>query len=220
MSQLRNFKMDRQEADPSKKPWRDWRLNLQKQKHAFPRCSSSHRTVWVWLVHFGWKGFLGRLGGFLSFFGTCRWSCLVWRLHVKSASTVKTSSFARTLILNCGWFISDKTIKLWKISERDKRPEGYNLKEEDGRYRDPTTVTTLRVSSLLSLNWPHSSDFFSPSPRAHRFACGSVSTCPVRLSALHFLWCQLADTFTSRVILRYFNWLGVLKDCDWVPTCL
>lgn len=65
---------------------------------------------------------------------------------------MKTSSFARTLILNCGWFISDKTIKLWKISERDKRPEGYNLKEEDGRYRDPTTVTTLRVSSLLSLN--------------------------------------------------------------------
>lgn len=42
---------------------------------------------------------------------------------------------------------NDKTIKLWKISERDKRPEGYNLKEEDGRYRDPTTVTTLRVST-------------------------------------------------------------------------
>uniref|UniRef100_W5NGT3 Serine/threonine-protein phosphatase 2A 55 kDa regulatory subunit B n=1 Tax=Lepisosteus oculatus TaxID=7918 RepID=W5NGT3_LEPOC len=40
---------------------------------------------------------------------------------------------------------NDKTIKLWKISERDKRPEGYNLKEEDGRYRDPATVTTLRV---------------------------------------------------------------------------
>jgi len=42
--------------------------------------------------------------------------------------------------------LSDKTIKLWKISERDKRPEGYNLKEEDGRYRDPNTVTALRVS--------------------------------------------------------------------------
>lgn len=56
------------------------------------------------------------------------------------------------LILNCGRFIADKTIKLWKISERDKRPEGYNLKEEDGRYRDPTTVTTLRVSSSQSAN--------------------------------------------------------------------
>lgn len=81
MSQLRNFKMDRQEADPSKKPWRDWRLNLQKQKHAFPGCSSSHRTVWVWLVHFGWKGFLGRLGGFLLgfwgwFLGVFCWVCV------------------------------------------------------------------------------------------------------------------------------------------------
>uniref|UniRef100_A0A8C6DXH8 Serine/threonine-protein phosphatase 2A 55 kDa regulatory subunit B n=1 Tax=Moschus moschiferus TaxID=68415 RepID=A0A8C6DXH8_MOSMO len=41
---------------------------------------------------------------------------------------------------------NDKTLKLWKISERDRRPEGYNLKEEDGRYRDPATVTTLRAS--------------------------------------------------------------------------
>lgn len=41
---------------------------------------------------------------------------------------------------------ADKTIKLWKISERDKRPEGYNLKEEDGRYRDAATITSLRVS--------------------------------------------------------------------------
>lgn len=39
----------------------------------------------------------------------------------------------------------DKTVKLWKISERDKRPEGYNLKDEDGRVRDPTTITALRV---------------------------------------------------------------------------
>uniref|UniRef100_A0A8C1JBT2 Serine/threonine-protein phosphatase 2A 55 kDa regulatory subunit B n=1 Tax=Cyprinus carpio TaxID=7962 RepID=A0A8C1JBT2_CYPCA len=49
---------------------------------------------------------------------------------------------------------NDKTIKLWKISERDKRPEGYNLKEEDGRYRDAATITTLRVSHarLSTLN--------------------------------------------------------------------
>lgn len=44
------------------------------------------------------------------------------------------------------FFLPDKTIKLWKISERDKRPEGYNLKEEDGRYKDPNTITSLRVS--------------------------------------------------------------------------
>lgn len=41
--------------------------------------------------------------------------------------------------------LTDKTVKLWKISERDKRPEGYNLKDEEGRVRDPTTITALRV---------------------------------------------------------------------------
>lgn len=48
------------------------------------------------------------------------------------------------------FFSTDKTIKLWKISERDKRPEGYNLKEEDGRYKDPNTITSLRVSSQIN----------------------------------------------------------------------
>lgn len=43
----------------------------------------------------------------------------------------------------------DKTIKLWKISERDKRAEGYNLKDEDGRLRDQFRITTLRVSLPL-----------------------------------------------------------------------
>lgn len=44
---------------------------------------------------------------------------------------------------------SDKTIKLWKISERDKRAEGYNLKDEDGRLRDPFRITSLRVCFIL-----------------------------------------------------------------------
>lgn len=43
------------------------------------------------------------------------------------------------------FLLSDKTIKLWKISERDKRAEGYNLKDEDGRLRDPFRITALRV---------------------------------------------------------------------------
>lgn len=56
----------------------------------------------------------------------------------------------------------DKTIKLWKISERDKRPEGYNLKEEDGRYRDFNTVTTLRVCMnvcIAFLNCPNNVEY-------------------------------------------------------------
>lgn len=48
---------------------------------------------------------------------------------------------------NAAYFLlstNDKTVKLWKVSERDKRPEGYNLKDEEGRLRDPATITTLR----------------------------------------------------------------------------
>ncbi|CAG11173.1 unnamed protein product, partial [Tetraodon nigroviridis] len=43
---------------------------------------------------------------------------------------------------------NDKTIKLWKVSERDKRPEGYNLKDEEGRLKDMTTITSLQGSIL------------------------------------------------------------------------
>ena len=43
-------------------------------------------------------------------------------------------------------FFADKTIKLWKVSERDKKAEGYNLKEDSGLLRDPSTINTLRVS--------------------------------------------------------------------------
>lgn len=40
---------------------------------------------------------------------------------------------------------NDKTIKLWKVAERDKRPEGYNLKDESGLALDPANITSLRV---------------------------------------------------------------------------
>jgi len=39
---------------------------------------------------------------------------------------------------------NDKTIKLWKIQERDKRVEGANFKE-DAMLRDPNTITSLTV---------------------------------------------------------------------------
>lgn len=45
-------------------------------------------------------------------------------------------------------FVPDKTIKLWKVSERDKRPEGYNLKDEEGRIKDISTVTSLQVTPI------------------------------------------------------------------------
>ncbi|XP_043939077.1 serine/threonine-protein phosphatase 2A 55 kDa regulatory subunit B alpha isoform isoform X4 [Protopterus annectens] len=70
---------------------------------------------------------------------------------------------------------NDKTIKLWKISERDKRPEGYNLKEEDGRYRDRSTVTTLRVPVFRPMDL-----MVEASPRrifanAHTYHINSIS---------------------------------------------
>ncbi|KAJ8247627.1 hypothetical protein GJAV_G00248460 [Gymnothorax javanicus] len=43
---------------------------------------------------------------------------------------------------------NDKTIKLWKVTERDRRPEGYNLKDEEGRVKDPSTITALQVPVL------------------------------------------------------------------------
>lgn len=43
---------------------------------------------------------------------------------------------------------NDKTIKLWKVSERDKRVTGYNTREEGGRPRDPTRITSLRVPTV------------------------------------------------------------------------
>lgn len=49
---------------------------------------------------------------------------------------------------------NDKTIKLWKVSERDKKVEGYNTKEENGSIRDPACITALRVKkiSIVSIN--------------------------------------------------------------------
>uniref|UniRef100_A0A3Q2HVD7 Serine/threonine-protein phosphatase 2A 55 kDa regulatory subunit B n=1 Tax=Equus caballus TaxID=9796 RepID=A0A3Q2HVD7_HORSE len=70
---------------------------------------------------------------------------------------------------------NDKTIKLWKISERDKRAEGYNLKDEDGRLRDPFRITALRVPVLKPMDL-----MVEASPRrvfanAHTYHVNSIS---------------------------------------------
>ena len=43
--------------------------------------------------------------------------------------------------------LADKTIKLWKVSERDKKPEGFNLKDDSGILRDPSSIHSLVVST-------------------------------------------------------------------------
>lgn len=72
-------------------------------------------------------------------------------------------------------FFPDKTIKLWKVTERDKRPEGYNLKDDTGVLRDPTSITTLRVPSFKPMEL-----LVEASPRrifanAHTYHINSIS---------------------------------------------
>lgn len=50
------------------------------------------------------------------------------------------------VLFNAIFKFIDKCIKLWKITERDKGPVGYNLKDEDGQYRDIDRITSLQVS--------------------------------------------------------------------------
>ena len=39
----------------------------------------------------------------------------------------------------------DKTVKLWKIAEKKRRAEGYNLRDENGVIRSANNITNLRV---------------------------------------------------------------------------
>lgn len=81
---------------------------------------------------------------------------------------------------------NDKTIKLWKVSERDKKAEGYNLKEDSGLLRDPSTINTLRVPVLRPMEL-----MVEASPRrifanAHTYHINSISInsdCETYLSA-------------------------------------
>ncbi|KAL0176669.1 hypothetical protein M9458_028999, partial [Cirrhinus mrigala] len=79
-----------------------------------------------------------------------------------------------------------KTIKLWKVSERDKRAEGYNLRDEEGRLKDLSTITTLQVPVLRPMDL-----LVEASPRrvfanAHAYHINSISVnsdCETYLSA-------------------------------------
>ena len=73
------------------------------------------------------------------------------------------------------FFSSDKTIKLWKVTERTKRAEGYNLKDENGITRDSSSLTSLRVPILKPMDL-----MVEASPRrtfanAHTYHINSIS---------------------------------------------
>lgn len=70
---------------------------------------------------------------------------------------------------------NDKTIKLWKVSERDKRVEGYNTKEANGCIRDRADITSLRVPATKPMDL-----MVEASPRrifanAHTYHINSIS---------------------------------------------
>ncbi|GIY95876.1 protein phosphatase PP2A 55 kDa regulatory subunit [Caerostris extrusa] len=70
---------------------------------------------------------------------------------------------------------NDKTIKLWKVSERDKRIDGYNLKDESGHPKDPLSITSLRVPTVRPMEL-----MVEASPRrifanAHTYHINSIS---------------------------------------------
>ncbi|XP_071827192.1 serine/threonine-protein phosphatase 2A 55 kDa regulatory subunit B delta isoform-like isoform X2 [Apostichopus japonicus] len=70
---------------------------------------------------------------------------------------------------------NDKTIKLWKVSERDKKFCGFNLIEDDGTDRDPSSVSSVRVPQVQPMEL-----MVEASPRrifsnAHTYHINSIS---------------------------------------------
>uniref|UniRef100_A0A8C7THG1 Serine/threonine-protein phosphatase 2A 55 kDa regulatory subunit B n=1 Tax=Oncorhynchus mykiss TaxID=8022 RepID=A0A8C7THG1_ONCMY len=79
---------------------------------------------------------------------------------------------------NAAYFLlstNDKTVKLWKIRERDRRPEGYNLKDEDGRIRHPSTITSLRVPVLQNADLMVEATARRVFSNAHTYHINSIS---------------------------------------------
>ena len=57
-------------------------------------------------------------------------------------------SSTSSLFLLSSFVFADKTVKLWKISEKTKRAEGYNLRDDNGTIRSTNTVTNLRIPMI------------------------------------------------------------------------
>lgn len=82
---------------------------------------------------------------------------------------IKRKNQARLLLST-----NDKTIKLWKVSERDKCVDGYNTRD-GGVIRDPSLITALRVPQIKPMDL-----MVEASPRrifanAHTYHINSIS---------------------------------------------
>ncbi|VVC36283.1 Hypothetical protein CINCED_3A002586 [Cinara cedri] len=70
---------------------------------------------------------------------------------------------------------NDKTIKLWKVSQKDKKIEGYNTKEDSGIMRDPMNITSLRVPVLKSMELTVEASPRRVFANAHTYHINSIS---------------------------------------------
>jgi len=70
---------------------------------------------------------------------------------------------------------NDKTIKLWKVSERDKRAEGYNLRDDSGQVRDTNSITSLSVPRLMPMELMVESTPKRIFANAHTYHINSIS---------------------------------------------
>ena len=71
--------------------------------------------------------------------------------------------------------VSDKTVKLWKVSEREKQAVGYNLRDEEGQHRG-----ILRPNSLIVPHYEPMELMIEASPKkvfanAHMYHINSIS---------------------------------------------
>ena len=78
------------------------------------------------------------------------------------------------IVTNCILF-SDKTIKLWKVSEREKQAVGYNLRDEDGLQRG-----IFRSNRLVVPHYEQMELMIEASPKkvfanAHMYHINSIS---------------------------------------------
>ena len=79
-------------------------------------------------------------------------------------------------MINCQFsFLADKTVKLWKVSERDKKFVGFNLQNDDGSVRELNEMKSLRVPNTQPMEL-----MVEASPRrvfanAHTYHINSIS---------------------------------------------
>jgi len=70
---------------------------------------------------------------------------------------------------------NDKTIKLWRVTEKEWKVEGFNLKEENGTYRDPANITQLSVPKVTPTNLMVEASLRRVFANAHTYHINSIS---------------------------------------------